>query len=178
MSSDDCTSDGSNDHYEMLQRQQQQQRQQRRQSHDDKLVHPQGQQRQLQQDSYCHNTIPQALAKQFVQSFPPSHLTTTSNKRVSVETATAMSEVIRLFVVEAHSRASIEAECDKEGSLENMDAIHQEKTETETEKTTTSSPKVPINEEKYQSTIKSSSWTPIRAEHITKVAANLLMDFS
>jgi hypothetical protein len=51
-------------------------------------------------------TVPPELSKSFVQSFPPPY--PSSTKRLSTDTAAAMSEVVRLFVVEAHARASVE----------------------------------------------------------------------
>ena len=65
-------------------------------------------------------------------------------KRCSREAASAASELLRLFIVEARSRASIEAECEVEGKI---DGTQDDK-------------------------------TMIRADHITKIAAELLMDFS
>jgi hypothetical protein len=69
-------------------------------------------------------------------------------KRVSNEAILAVSELLRLFVTEARHRAVIEAECEKEGG----DAGSME-----------------ISREGY---------TPIHAHHISKVAAELIMDFS
>jgi hypothetical protein len=51
-------------------------------------------------------TIPHDLSRNLVQFFPPPHAS--SAKRVPPDTAAAMSEVLRLFVVEAHARASVE----------------------------------------------------------------------
>mmetsp|Transcript_41927 Transcript_41927/g.121181 ORF Transcript_41927/g.121181 Transcript_41927/m.121181 type:complete len:108 (+) Transcript_41927:126-449(+) len=70
-------------------------------------------------------------------------------KRVANDTAAAISEVIRMFVIEARARASIEAECDLEGGVDDE------------------------NENNAASNMVS-----IRADHITKVAAEMLMDFS
>lgn len=64
-------------------------------------------------------------------------------KRCSPEAALAASELLRLFVVEARNRASIEAECEAEGIINGAD----------------------------------DDKTMIRADHITKIAAELLMDF-
>ena len=66
------------------------------------------------------------------------------SKRFTKEAATATSELLRLFILEARNRASIEAECETEGNLdENGDGK-----------------------------------ALIRADHITKIAAELLMDFT
>jgi hypothetical protein len=51
-------------------------------------------------------TVSQELSKSLIQSFPPPYASST--KRVSTDTAAAMSEVLRIFVVEAHARASVE----------------------------------------------------------------------
>lgn len=53
----------------------------------------------------------------------------------------------------------MQAECDKEGALESSGGSDQE-------------------EQNEASRENRQSWTPIRAEHVTKVAAHLIMDFS
>ena len=68
-------------------------------------------------------------------------------KRVSNEALLAAGELLRTFVKEARYRASIEAECEEEGSATIASQGSNDK-------------------------------TTIRADHITKVAAELLMDFS
>lgn len=70
--------------------------------------------------------------------------TNKNSKRCSQEAVSAASELLRLFIVEARSRASIEAECEAEGKIDGND----------------------------------DDKTMIRADHITKIAAELLMDFS
>jgi hypothetical protein len=70
-------------------------------------------------------------------------------KRITNEAVLVTGELLRLFVKEARHRAAIEAECEKEGAT--------------------------------VSTVEGSSQNGkilIRADHITKVAAELLMDFS
>ena len=87
-------------------------------------------------------TINADLVKQLVMK-----KSTTAGKgaqRCSKEAALAASELLRLFVVEARNRASIEAECEAEGIIDGVD----------------------------------DDKTMIRADHITKIAAELLMDFS
>ena len=44
--------------------------------------------------------IPHELSKKLVLSYPPE--TAKSNKRVSTDTASAISEALRLFLVDAH----------------------------------------------------------------------------
>jgi hypothetical protein len=70
-------------------------------------------------------------------------------KRITNEAVLVTGELLRIFVKEARHRANIEAECEKEGAT--------------------------------VSTVEGSSQSGkilIRADHITKVAAELLMDFS
>jgi predicted ATP-dependent protease len=91
-------------------------------------------------------TIPPELSRKLVQAFAPPGQ---NAKRVPADTAQAVSELLRQFVVEARARASIEAECDKEGRLSSDEEEEKDNTKAE-----------------------------VRAEHITKTAANLIMDFS
>jgi hypothetical protein len=51
-------------------------------------------------------TIPPELSKKLLQSYKPD-----GSKRVPNETAKAVSEVLRMFVIEARARASIEVSC-------------------------------------------------------------------
>lgn len=64
------------------------------------------------------------------------------SKRFPKDAEAAAGELLRLFVLEARDRASIEAECDTEGN------------------------------------VGGDGKALIRADHITKIAAELLMDFS
>uniref|UniRef100_A0A7R9ZM38 Uncharacterized protein n=1 Tax=Craspedostauros australis TaxID=1486917 RepID=A0A7R9ZM38_9STRA len=75
-----------------------------------------------------------------------------TTKRIPAETAKAAAELLRLFVLEARSRATTEAECDQEGNLSQYNKGLEDGA--------------------------GSSEVAIRAEHITKIAAELLMDFS
>lgn len=77
------------------------------------------------------------------------HQTASSNKRITNEAIVAAGEVLRLFVQEARHRAEIEAECEQEGAMNDESDKHD-----------------------------ASSTIPVRADHITKIAAELLMDFS
>lgn len=95
-----------------------------------------------------HPTIPQEVSKKLVESFPPD--TAGSGIRVSQETAAAISEALRLFLVDAHHRASIEAECDDECAFED-------------DKNKESSVDAP---------------TSINANHVTRITGDLLMDYS
>lgn len=70
------------------------------------------------------------------------------SKRMTKEAALAAGELLRLFILEARNRAGIEAECEVEGSGTLGDNDN------------------------------NGGKAMIRADHITKVAAELLMDFS
>ena len=75
--------------------------------------------------------------------------------KMSTEAAEATSELLRLFVVEARNRAAIEAECELESQGPSTSAtIEADKTK------------------------KSDDRAIIGAHHITKLAAELLMEFS
>lgn len=60
-----------------------------------------------QEQQHRQHTVSQDLAKKCVHAFAPPQQTANA-KRVSTNAAAAISEVVRLFVVEAHARASIE----------------------------------------------------------------------
>mmetsp|Transcript_13131 Transcript_13131/g.33104 ORF Transcript_13131/g.33104 Transcript_13131/m.33104 type:complete len:107 (-) Transcript_13131:1588-1908(-) len=94
-------------------------------------------------------TIPPAVSKQLVVATARARGTAkATTKRVPPEAAEAISEALRLFISEAHRRASIEAECDDEGEFRSMNET------------------------------KDNSHTPIDAQHVTRIAGDLLMDFS
>jgi CENP-S associating Centromere protein X len=83
-----------------------------------------------------------------------------ASDRITDEALVAAGEVLRLFVQEAWYRAGIEAECEHEG---NVDYNHHDEEDIKN----------------YSSdVVDKSSNAPIRADHITKIAAELLMDFS
>mmetsp|Transcript_23503 Transcript_23503/g.55343 ORF Transcript_23503/g.55343 Transcript_23503/m.55343 type:complete len:106 (+) Transcript_23503:100-417(+) len=94
-------------------------------------------------------TIPEEVSKKLVACFPPK--TVSSGKRVTPDAAAAISEALRLFLVDAHHRASIEAECDDECGVDDDD-------------------------DKNKSAL--DGRTAIKANHATRIAADLLMDFS
>jgi len=91
--------------------------------------------------------IPHELSKKLVLSYPPE--TAKSNKRVSTDTASAISEALRLFLVDAHRRSVVEAECDED-----------------------------INLQQGHDESDSKAKTPIGANHVTRIAGDILMDFS
>lgn len=74
-----------------------------------------------------------------------------NNKRITNEAIVAAGEVLRLFVQEARHRAGIEAECEQESAVMKDDESEGKE---------------------------NSSAIPVRADHISKIAAEMLMDFS
>lgn len=95
--------------------------------------------------------IPNEISKKLVLSFPSGKLSTSGKKRVSTDAAAAISEALRLFLLDAHRRSVIEAECDEEVQIKHLER------EDEPSRTTK---------------------TPIGANHVTRVAGDLLMDYS
>lgn len=85
------------------------------------------------------------------------------NQKITNEALVATGEVLRLFVQEAWHRASIEAECEYEGVVEDT---------TNDDHDTSNIASAIGNQTKITTT------APIRPDHITKIAAELLMDFS
>lgn len=82
-----------------------------------------------------------------------------SKQRVSGDAALLSSELLRLFVLEARNRAAVEAECEVEGDIDGND----------------------MDDDSTDDKLNSLSRTQgvaVRAHHITKIAAELLMDFS
>jgi len=78
-------------------------------------------------------------------------------RKVSSEAVKMAAELLRLFIVEARLRAAIEAECENEGTvLENSSPC----------------------DDNGLSGDSLGHVVSIRADHISKVAAELLMDFS
>merc|ERR1712183_367731 len=90
--------------------------------------------------------IPHELSKKLLLSFSPENSSTTVKKRVSNDAANAVSEALRLFLVDAHRRSSIEAECDEDIHIQQQDDQDKSK-------------------------------TPIGANHVTRIAGDLLMDY-
>ena len=132
-------------------------------------------------------TIPPSVSKQLAANNTNSNTTNaTTSKRVPPDAAEAISECLRLFVREAHRRASIEvsenrisywrtmfitiqfhsqfdlflqtqksqAECDDEGEFRALNGTDQ------------------------QTNANANTNTPIHAHHVTRIAGDLLMDFS
>jgi hypothetical protein len=118
-------------------------------------------------------TVDMALSRRLLEAFRPKH--TPAPKRISDETCDALGEVIRMLVTEAHSRATIEAECDAEGDdIGDDDISSSSKNNDENQQ----QQKTNQTREASKDTKKISKPAPILAKHITKIAAELLMDFS
>lgn len=77
--------------------------------------------------------------------------------RINNEAVLAAEELLRLFVEEARERAAVEAECENEGDATSLDEDE-------------------LGDS--NSAGKGEKGVSIRADHITKVGAELLMDFS
>ena len=103
-------------------------------------------------DDSSRPTISPELARALIQF----GLTTGEEKRQfkNADAAKAVGELLRLFVLEARSRAAIEAECDQEADMADEE------------------------EDDDDDSDKKNQTVPIRADHFTKIAAELLMDFS
>lgn len=99
-----------------------------------------------------------SLVQQVLQSNRDDGFDVKMNSRITEEALVAVGEVLRLFVQEAWHRASIEAECDHEGTMSDND-------------------EGPVLNPSSVAQGKSST-VPVRPDHITKIAAELLMDFS
>jgi hypothetical protein len=97
-------------------------------------------------------TVPPSLTRQLLTLHHP-------NQRFTNDAITLSSELLRLFIIEARRRAAIEAECESELTTM-MDDDDNDSDDSETEKN---------NKRRV---------VEIRADHIAKVAAELLMDFS
>ena len=141
-------------------------------------------------------TIRTSLSKKLLEVFRPNNdLMNSANAnerpdlkkkspafKVSDETADALSEVIRVFVVEAHNRAMIEAECDAEGeeldSDDDDDNDDDEMSASAANKNDDSDGNNITTRTKKKKNGNIKPVVPIHAKHITKIAAELLMDFS
>lgn len=96
-------------------------------------------------------TVPPSLTRQLLTLHHP-------NQKFTNDAITLSSELLRLFIIEARRRAAIEAECESE--LSTMMDDDDDSDDSETEKN---------NKRRV---------VEIRADHIAKVAAELLMDLS
>jgi CENP-S associating Centromere protein X len=106
----------------------------------------------------AENPFHSSLVQQILQSSVGDGSDNKMYSRLSEEALVAAGEVMRLFVQEAWHRASIEAECDHEGTMRDNDDGPAQNSKTVGPKMTSS--------------------VPIRPDHVTKIAAELLMDFS
>lgn len=116
----------------------------------------------INETTEAKNPFHPSLVRQMIQAARASgnsaadNTSINENLEITNEALVAAGEVLRLFVKEAWHRASIEAECEYEGAIED----------------TTTFGSASDNQTKITTT------APIRADHITKIAAELLMDFS
>jgi CENP-S associating Centromere protein X len=83
-----------------------------------------------------------------------------AKKRITAEASVAAGELLRLFVLELRHRAAVEAECEAESTLQEEENIMDEDDD------------VKVCKKRGKKSIE------IRADHIAKVAAELLMDFT
>lgn len=104
-------------------------------------------------DAFHPSLVRRLIQPNLSSSSGKNHQTSGSNKRVTDEAVVAAGEVLRLFVLEARHRAGIEAECELEG------AVYDES-------------------DKHGSPTAATTSILVRADHITKIGAELLMDFS
>ena len=116
----------------------------------------------------ANNPFHPSLVRQMIQAGRTSGNNTdvdgtNDDQKITNEALVAAGEVLRLFVQEAWHRASIEAECEYEGVVEDS-AIDNG--------VTANIASAQGNRTKITTT------APIRPDHITKIAAELLMDFS
>lgn len=112
----------------------------------------------LKHNDTAENPFHPSLVQQILQSSIGDGSENKMSSRFSEEALIAAGEVLRLFVQEAWHRANIEAECDHEGTMSDND-----------------------EEQKRNSSVVAAerhSIIPVRPDHITKIAAELLMDFS
>mmetsp|Transcript_25573 Transcript_25573/g.46318 ORF Transcript_25573/g.46318 Transcript_25573/m.46318 type:complete len:124 (-) Transcript_25573:87-458(-) len=101
------------------------------------------------------------------------------NQRITNDAVNAANELLRLFIIEARHRAAVEAECEQEG--EDGVGTRRRKYGEDTMGPNESDGEdgdSQISDELSPNHPNSQKLVTIRAEHITKIAAELLMDFS
>jgi hypothetical protein len=120
------------------------------------------------ENSERKNPFHPSLVQKMIQTSRPTgnnaDSTSGEEHKITNEALVAAGEVLRLFVQEAYHRASIEAECEYESVVDDTALIYEANTALA----------------RYGKGNQTSAITtaPIRADHITKIAAELLMDFS
>ena len=110
-------------------------------------------------------TIPASLTRQLLQLHHP-------NQRYNNDAITASSELLRLLIIEARRRAAIEAECESE--------VRRLRIDDDGDSSPSQSSKV-MDDHSHQRRKKDKKKrvvVEIRADHIAKIAAELLMDLS
>jgi hypothetical protein len=109
---------------------------------------------------------------------------TAAPPRISPEGLVAAGELLRLFVLEAKDRASIEAECDYEATVEQDKDDDENDDENDDDNgckaaptKDDSLPAVSSLSAKKKNNNKT-TYVPIRPDHVTKIAADLIFDFA
>jgi CENP-S associating Centromere protein X len=93
--------------------------------------------------------------------------------RISNEAVLAAGELLRLFVLETRHRASIDAECEQEGGDNFTTTNNNNIINNMTSQSSTSNSSSNNKKKKEDGTV-----VQIRSDHITMVAAEMLMDFA
>jgi hypothetical protein len=104
-----------------------------------------------------HSIVEPSLAKKLL-------LLNNPKQKIANEAAQMAAELLRLFIIEARQRAAIEAECESEGA-----AMDRSSSDDEADA---------LGGDADSQGGGANNVVSIRADHITKVAAELLMDFS
>jgi CENP-S associating Centromere protein X len=103
-----------------------------------------------------------------------------SSRRLTPEALLASSELLRLFVIEARDRAGLEAECDNEATMTStttttaasaVGATYNTKNKRQDDDDDDDDDEIDSNRRKRGKPI-------IRADHVTKIGAELLFDFT
>mmetsp|Transcript_10877 Transcript_10877/g.16787 ORF Transcript_10877/g.16787 Transcript_10877/m.16787 type:complete len:123 (-) Transcript_10877:773-1141(-) len=116
-------------------------------------------------------TFDTALTKKLILHHQPK-------ERINADAVATANELLRLFVVEARQRAAVEAECENEGAehpakFSSLFPSPRNKENEGLASTSKNGGGTILNDETTANSV-----VPIRADHITKIAAGLLMDFS
>jgi hypothetical protein len=111
---------------------------------------------------------------------------TAAPPRISPEGLVAAGELLRLFVLEAKDRASIEAECDYEATVEqDKDDDNSNDDDNDDDNGCQDAPTkddsiraVSSLSAKKKNNNNKTTYVPIRPDHVTKIAADLVFDFA
>ncbi|KAL7531187.1 hypothetical protein ACHAXR_003886 [Thalassiosira sp. AJA248-18] len=110
-------------------------------------------------------TIPSSITKQCLQLHHP-------DQRFSNEAVELSSELLRMFVVEARRRAAIEAECEAETKIDPSTEGKKCQPSNQEDDDGSDSFMMLDDDKSKKATVE------IRADHIAKIAAELLLDLS